>query len=47
MASTLFRNGLLFDGLSEEARAGFEVLVEDDRIAAVSDRIATLRGERR
>lgn len=37
MPSTLFRNGLLFDGLGAAPREGHEVLVEDDRIKAVSE----------
>jgi imidazolonepropionase-like amidohydrolase len=33
----LFRNATLVDGTQEEAREGFDVLVEDDRIREVSD----------
>ena len=35
--NTLFRNGRIFDGLREELLEGFEVLVEGDRIAEISD----------
>jgi imidazolonepropionase-like amidohydrolase len=38
MPATLFRNGLVFDGHSDEALPGLEVLVVDGRIEAVSDR---------
>ncbi len=37
MSLVLFRNGKLFDGLAAETRDGMEVLVEDDRIKAISD----------
>lgn len=46
MASTLFRNGLLFDGLSDAPREGVEVLVEDDRIKEVSESPVTTAGAR-
>ena len=38
MTATLFRNGLLYDGRSDQLRDGLEVLVEDGAIAAVSER---------
>ncbi len=38
MASILFRDCLLFDGLDPEPREGMHVLVEGQRIAEVSDR---------
>ena len=38
MTATLFRNGLLYDGRSDQVRDGLEVLVEDGAIAAVSER---------
>ncbi len=37
MARTLFTNGLVFDGVSDTARAGLEVLVEGNRITAISE----------
>ena len=38
MTATLFRNGLLYDGRSDQVRDGLEVLVEDGAVAAVSER---------
>ena len=38
MSRYLFSNGLVFDGTSDEARPGLEVLVDGNRIEAVSDR---------
>ena len=35
--STVFRHGRIFDGIGEELLEGMEVLVEEDRIAEVSD----------
>ena len=35
--STVFRHGRIFDGIGGELLEGMEVLVEDDRIAEVSD----------
>jgi imidazolonepropionase-like amidohydrolase len=37
MASTLFRNLRLFDGLADSLAEGFEILVEGDRIKEVAD----------
>ncbi|MEO9877376.1 MAG: amidohydrolase family protein, partial [Anderseniella sp.] len=42
MGSILFRNATLVDGTVDEAREGFDVLVEDDRIKEISDKPLTV-----
>ncbi len=37
MSTVLFRNATLVDGTVDEAREGFDLLVEDDRIKEISD----------
>ena len=37
MSTVLFRNATLVDGTVDEAREGFNVLVEDDRIKEISE----------
>ena len=41
MGCILFRNATLVDGTVDEAREGFDVLVEDDRIKEISDKPLT------
>ena len=38
MASTLFRNFRLFDGLADQLAEGMELLVEGERIKELADR---------
>jgi imidazolonepropionase-like amidohydrolase len=38
MTATLFNNATIVDGQSEEAREGLNVLVDNGRIAEVSDK---------
>lgn len=46
MASTLFRNFRLFDGLADSLAEGMELLVEGERIKEVADRTITASGAR-
>src|SRR5690606_29535412 len=41
MMTGILRNCLIFDGLSEDLKDGHDILIEDGRIAAISDRPLT------